>query len=1134
MPPPTVRHVLHVHRAERADTLADALAEVLRRPAGDPFAAEVVAVPAKGVERWLAQRLSHRLGAGPGRGDGVCANVAFPSPGAVVAAVVCRAAGVDPEADPWQPARAVWPLLEVVDVSLGEAWCAPLAAHLGEAGAHRGRRLATARHLAELFAAYAIERPGMLRAWQAGDDSAAAPDLRWQPELWRRLRARVGVPGPAERLVAACAALAEEPALAELPPRLSLFGPTRLPAEHLAVLAALARHRAVHLWLPHPSPTLWQRVAAAARGQNGVPRRRDDAAAAGAAGHPLLSALGRDVREMQLRLAAAVEPGVVDDEHHARPEPPASLLGRLQRALRDDQPGPPAALDPADRSVQVHACHGPHRQVEVLREVVLGLLAADPGLEPRDVLVMCPEIESFAPLVSAAFGLGAGEPTDGPAAVTAHPGQRLAVRLADRALQQVNPLLDTAARLIELTEARLTASQVLDLLGAAPVRRRFALDEDDLERLRELVLAAGVRWGLDAAHRRSYGLERFPQNTWAAGLDRMLLGVAMSGYDAGEQHWLHTALPLDEVDSGDVERVGRLAEFVDRLAAVLAELAGMRPLEGWVAALTAAVETLTATAPAEAWQAAHARAQLAEITLTAGPQAATVPLALADVRALLVERLRARPSRANFRTGTLTVATMVPMRSVPHRVVCLLGVDDGVFPRVGVEDGDDVLAREPLVGERDVRSEDRQLLLDAVCAATEHLVVVCAGADERTGARRPFAVPVGELLDALDATAPTLDGRPAREQVVVRHPLQPFDPRNFTPDALATPGPFSFDAAELAGAVAARGPKRPAPPFLAGPLPAAVAEPGRVVELEELHAFVRHPVRAFLRQRVGVSMFAAEEGSTDALPVELDGLKCWSVGDRLLRDRLTGHELERCRQAEWRRGALPPGALGHRLLATVVEDVEPLVAAAAAARAGEPVVLDVVAAPPAGPRVVGTVSEVYGDDIVRVEYSRLGPRHRLRAWVELLALTVAQPERAWRAVTLGRGQHSGLLRSTLGPVPSERAAAVLAELVEMHERGLCEPLPLATATSHAYANGRTSGAEVPDAVESAARTWCRRRGGERDDAAHQLVFGADAPIEVLLAAPAELPAPPGERTRFGALALRLWAPLFAAETLEHP
>ena len=162
---------------------------------------------------------------------------------------------------------------------------------------------------------------------------------------------------------------------------------------------------------------------------------------------------------------------------------------------------------------------------------------------------------------------------------------------------------------------------------------------------------------------------------------------------------------------------------------------------------------------------------------------------------------------------------MVPMRSVPHRVICLLGLDDGAFPRAGVDDGDDVLARDPRVGERDPRSEDRQLLLDAVCAATEHLVVLYSGADPRTGARRPPAVPLGELLDAVAATA----GPDAPARVVVRHPLQPFDARNFTAAALGVPGPFSFDRVELDGCRAAAGGQAPPPPFLPGPLP---ADPG--------------------------------------------------------------------------------------------------------------------------------------------------------------------------------------------------------------------------------------------------------------------------------------------------------------------
>src|SRR5690349_266795 len=1058
---------VHVHRAERADVLADALAEVLTRPLADPFAAEVEAVPAKGVERWLAQRLSHRLGAGDG--DGICAGVAFRSPAALVAESISGAIGDAPDDDPWHPERAVWPLLEVLDAAADEPWCAVLQTH-------HARRHALARRVAELFSAYGIHRPELLRAWRAGECGVDA-DLAWQPELWRRLRTRIGGPDPTERVDAACAALRADPAVVALPERLSLFGPTRLAAQELAVLAALGAHRAVHLWLPHPSPALWAEVAPVAEAAAVPPRAADPTA--DTAAHPLLSSLGRDVRELQLRLTAAV-PGLVD-QHHPCPEPPPTLLGGLQRALRDDRPMVNAS---ADGSVQVHACHGPDRQVEVLREVVLGLLEADPSLEPRDVLVMCPDIDTFAPLITAAFGPGA------------HPAQALPVRLADRALRQVNPLLDVVARLLELATARLTAAQVLDLLAAAPVRRRFGLDDRDLDRLRELAVGSGVRWGLDAAHRRPFKLEAFGQNTWAAGLDRLLLGVAMPG-DA----WLGTALPA-AVEPGDTVRVGRLAEFVERLAGVLGELSGERPLAEWTATLARALELLT-SAP-EAWQEVQARAELAEATHVAGPHAATVPLGLADVRSLLAERLRGRPTRAGFRTGTLTVATLVPMRSVPHRAVCLLGLDDGVFPRAGEVDGDDVLARRPLVGERDARSEDRQLLLDAVMAATDTLVVVHSGADERTGLRRPPAVPLGELLDALSPV-----------DVVTTHPLQPFDARNFT-------APFSFDRAELAGARAAAGPRVAPPPLLAAPLPRPA--PGTVL-LDELVTFVEHPAKGFLTQRVGLSMYAGDEAPAEALPVAPDGLAKWAIGHRLLGDRIAGRPLDHCRQAEWRRGDLPPGALGDRLLADVLEDVEPLVAAAAEYRKGEATDQDVDVELPDGTRVVGTVGGLHGRTALRVEYSRLTPKQRLRSWVRLVALTAATDE-PWRAVTVGRGERFGIARAIVGPVPPDAARAVLAELVALRAAGLCAPLPLSTVTGYNYTRVRRGGAGAADALAEAARAWTNGAGGERADPSHERVWGRAAPASVLSG---EAGPPGGEPTRFGALALGLWSPLLQVE-----
>ena len=230
--------------------------------------------------------------------------------------------------------------------------------------------------------------------------------------------------------------------------------------------------------------------------------------------------------------------------------------------------------------------------------------------------------------------------------------------------------------------------------------------------------------------------------------------------------------------------------------------------------LRAGVRDLTDVTDDDAWQLPQFERELARAS--ASSDQLGVELRLSDVRAMLQSRLAGRPTRANFRTGTLTVCTMVPMRSVPHRVVCLVGLDDGVYPRTTSVDGDDVLARRPLTGERDVRSEDRQLLLDALLAATEHVVITYTGANEHSGARRPPAVPLGEILDAADRTT----AEPVRERIRTRHPLQPYDARNLTADGLVGARPFSFDTAALAGARAAWGPRHVPPPLVSAPLPA--------------------------------------------------------------------------------------------------------------------------------------------------------------------------------------------------------------------------------------------------------------------------------------------------------------------------
>jgi len=1085
---------LTVHRAQRADLLVQGLARILADAPADPFAMELVIVPAKGVERWLSQQLSHHLGPSAGRADGVCAGVEFRSPTSLVAEVLGRERN-----DPWSPDALAWPLLAVIDESMGEEWCRTLASHLGadaegeEAELRAGRRYSVARRLARLFSSYAGQRPDLLRDWESGRDTDGAggeldADLAWQPELWRRLVRRMDPPSPLDRHRQTCEQLRTDPGAFALPPRLSFVGHTRFSRTDLELVEAIAEQREVHLWIGHPSDALWEELA----GLEGVvPRERDDSHLR--ARHPLLAGMGRDLRELQ-RLLGPVDSDWTPAEH------PPTLLGSLQSDLAANAlPAEPRAVA-ADTSISVHACHGPSRQVEVLREVIVGLLEDDPTLEPRDVLVMCPDIEAYAPLIAAAFGMG--DVLHG----AGHPGQDLRVQLADRALTQTNPLLGVSLALLDLASGRAEARAVLDLAALAPVRRRFGFTDDNLERLAAWVDQAGVKWALDAEGRRAYGLEAFVQNTWAFGLDRLLTGVAVA---EDTPRWFGHALPLDDVGSTDIDLAGRLAELIDRLGATARRLEGSHAIEHWLRAITDGIESVASVEVGEEWQLAQVHAELGAV---ADRAEVGTDLRLADVRALLEQRFAGRPTRANFRTGALTVCTMTPMRSVPHRVVCLLGLDDGVFPRAGAIDGDDVLARRPLTGERDPRSEDRQLLLDAVLAARDHLVITYTGAHESTGQPRPPAVPLHELLDVLDRTA-TIDGTPAGRSVVRRHPLQAFDPLNLQPGKA-----FSFDRAALAGARASIAPRRSAPGIADLWLPAPTDD----IDLADLVAFFKAPVRSFLRRRLEIALPDNDDEHSDSIPVELDGLQSWQVGDRMLRDIARGATPDEALQLAWRRGLLPPGKLGWRMATRLRDQVVPIATLSDAITAGLPTrAVDIDLALPDGRRLTGTVTGLHDSRLVATGFSRLGPKQELDAWVQLVALECALPGRGWSAGAVGRGRE-GAARVAFGSV--EDAPQRLAELVATYDAGMRGPLPLPVKTAQAYASRRRR----PSAEAAAKKEWKGGRfDGESAEPEHRRVWG-DLPFERLLAIPPrEGEDWPEESSRLGVLARRLWEPILA-------
>ena len=1121
--------MLRVTVGPTGEELVGALAARLATPLADPLAREHVVVHSRGIERWLSQRLAGHLG-GPA---GVCANVEFPSPDDVVADALA-AAGVDRAAvRAWQPAGLLWRILRLLDGADGAVpdGVAPFADRVAAVG---DRRLVPASAIATLLWRYQVHRPEVVLAWADGNpvDGAGGtlPEAdRWQPALLQALttapstgadQTTTPLPTYAALVRDAVAAIDDGATLPSGLDRLTLFGFTAVPSTTMAVLAALGRRIDVELLVLHPSRVAWEAdLGPTGRLHDGLPVMpgRDHARTAGTS--RLLRAWGRDVVELQ-GLVATVGP---DDVHHLDPADPAAttaptVLRRLQQAIRDDVDPAPTPV-PADDSVQLHACAGPARQVQVLRDEILRLMAADPTLEPRDIVVMCPDVETFAPLVMAHLATGPGD--DRP---------DLRVRLADRSLRQTNPILRVVDDLLRLASTRVTASRLLDLVASAPVRRRFGLDEADLEDLAGWVEGTVIRWGMSEADRAAARMPGVADNTVAEGLDRLLLGVAMADEDDRSVGGL---TPYDHVEGSSVGTAGRLAELASRLTATLEALRTPRTVAEWADTLAEAADHLTRPPYEEPWQ----RVELSTVLRDLLPAQATATLSLGEVRDLLAERLRGRPSRANHMTGDLTVCTLVPMRSVPHRVVCLLGMDDEAFPRNPRPHLDDLIARHPRAGDADPRSEDRQLLLDAVMAASDALVVTWTATDERSGAETPPCVPVAELtrvLDAMDA-----DGTLA-DRLTHGHPMRAHDPKAFTDRP-------SFDAlaADAANAV-------PAPPGDDGPelLPADVVP--RDIGLDRLVLFATDPATWFVRDVLRVWLPDEPEEPDERMPLDLAGLDGWRLGDALL-SRGAARDPDRRQQvvdALVGRGYVPPHPLKWGKVTEIADMAADLADLAEALevppeQAGHTRAVRLTAGRGEGPQVEvhGVVPGIVGNRIAEVSYSQVSPKRLMRAWVRLLALTAVDPDTAWEALLVGRVQRGrdkvagAVALTSLGPTAAVRAdvaATHLGRLAGLLASAARRPLVLPATTAHAYAECRADGDDAATAAQAAAKTWDRHSMGwaqAADSPAHLLLLGGTVPFDDLLAEPADdgdadLGRDP-EPHRFGTLAVTLWSPLLA-------
>ncbi len=1090
--------MLTVHRSETARGLVGGLAEVLADHPSDPLTGELIVVPTRGIERWLTQELS-LISVGGRPAPGITANIDFRFPGSFFSYLATTVD--DSDIDRWARRSLMWDVLAVLDDHLDGPLFLPVRAFVSSESPPANRMVAAER-IAGLFARYDHEYPAMLRAWSAGADTGPAGDElsevhRWQPILWRAVRASIGVPCLGERIDDIAKALANDPGILDLPDRVSLYGFTAVSEGDLKLLIALAQSRDTHLFVLHPSDRAW--VSPAPDGpRNG-----------------LLRSWGRNAEHLRSQLETLEVDRFID--HAVPPADESTLLGRLQARIRADSDQSTAgSLDAFDRSVQIHSCHGPSRQVEVVRDAILHALAEDPTLEPRDVLIMCPDVEAFAPLIEAAFHADLADGVGIP---------HIRVRIADRAPAAVNPLADLVARVVALGRSRAAASELIEFLDLAPVRARFWLDDDRVSSLVALTSGLSVRWGFDGSHRSIHGLDGRPEFTWASGLDRLAAGAFLSDRSVGT---VKGVAPLGGVETGELDAASTLFEMINRFQYVCAGMREPANPTTWRERLLEAADLLGATDWDGAWQRPALIRDL-ERLLPEAP--ADQVLSIDEVEVVLEDLRRTRATTTNHRTGDLTVCTLMPMRSVPHRVVCLVGMDDGRFPRNPLVDGDDLLGRLEAPGLRDAARQDRQLLLDALMAAEERLIVTFSGRDERTNAPLPPAVPIAELLEEIDDIAsPDSEGVRASNRVTLAHPLQPFNPINFMAGAI-TDGIWGFDRHMAAGARALT--------TAATELPGeeyAEWEPPDVIDLADLRAFLEHPVRSFVVTRMAVRYYDPDGLRDDRIPLELDALQKWGVGDALLKAELAGADREAVFESLAAEGRVPVGALAAGLFEEVCADVDAIVDAARSegvgTELGDAVHVDLIL--PSGKNLVGTVPAVTSLGIERVTFSKARPKQKLAVWVDLLAASATLAERSLEGVLVGKGDKGGAdvtrWSAPAAPDSADWAIQRLDELVDLYLRGMADPLPLFCETSYEFAASSNE-----DKIRDAWLTW--GGWGEATDRHHRAIFGDGREYEDLLVF--DVPADeqggdwPAGDNRFEVLARRLWFPIFEATMTDE-
>ncbi|MFC1816392.1 exodeoxyribonuclease V subunit gamma, partial [Thermodesulfobacteriota bacterium] len=817
---------LKIFTSNRLEILAEQLARNVSEPLSAPLASEVIVVQSKGMQRWVSMELA--------RHNGVCANCSFPFPNAFLHETFRKMIPDLPEVSLFDPGILTFKIMKLLPECLGRPQFKSLQSYLKD-DPRDLKLFQLSEKIADRFDQYLIFRPEMIFNWEAGREDY------WQAILWRQLAAGIEKQHRAwlrKTLIESIRNQSNH--IQDLPERISIFGLSYLPPFHMQVFAEISRLVPVYLFLMSPCKEYWADIVSDREMQR-IKAKYNGIGTGLAAedlhlekGNRLLASMGALGRDFFRQISAN------DFDVQAQFQDPGgdNLLTCIQSDimnLRDQEPSPYLKADDyrRDQSIQIHSCHGPMREIEILYDNLLDMFESDPDLCSKDIIVMTPDIEAYAPFIRAVFD------------VQDDVALRIPFSIADQSLKKESRVIDAFLSILDLKDSRLGAAKVFALLEFATIRAKFGLSEAEMEKIEHWIKDTNIRWGRDAAGRRRFGINGFSENTWKAGLERLLLGYALPG---GEKNMFNGILPYDHIEGGDNIILGKFVEFMDQLFVCLDMLDKDRKLDSWNIILNNILELLCA--PAEEVEAEFQilRGILDEMALAAEHADFHEEIAFQVLQSFLEKRLERELLGFGFIAGGVTFCAMLPMRSIPFRVIGLVGLNSDAFPRESRSLGFDLIARNPKPGDRSRRNDDKYLFLEALLSARDKLYISYEGQSIQDNTLIPPSVLVSELLDYIKSGF----GVP-EDQIVTHHPLQAFSLKYFNGD-----GPlFSYSKENLLAATSLcdndRATQNPTP-FISSRLSVTSEELNdfKQINIDDLCAFFNNPTKFILQRRLDI------------------------------------------------------------------------------------------------------------------------------------------------------------------------------------------------------------------------------------------------------------------------------------------